>query len=60
MTLRRGGMTPNDPAGGIGLATVAGLALVPLRGGNPDGIVLPSSAGFLWGGSDVAIKAISE
>ena len=47
-------------AGYIGLATLAGLALVPLARRRPDGIVLAVSAGFLWGGSDVAIKAISD
>jgi drug/metabolite transporter (DMT)-like permease len=47
-------------AGVIGLATVAGLALVPLaRLRTHDGILLALSAGLLWGGSDVAIKALS-
>jgi drug/metabolite transporter (DMT)-like permease len=46
-------------AGYIGLATLAGLALVPFARRRPDGIVLAVSAGFLWGASDVAIKAIS-
>ena len=43
----------------VGLATVAGLALVPLAR-QRDGLVLALSAGLLWGGSDVAIKAISD
>ena len=43
----------------IGLATLAGMALVPLARRRPDGIVLAVSAGFLWGASDVSIKAIS-
>jgi multidrug transporter EmrE-like cation transporter len=48
-------------AGYIGLATVAGMALVPLaRLRAHDGIVLAVSAGLLWGGSDVAIKALSD
>ncbi|HEY8584787.1 MAG TPA: hypothetical protein VIL49_17635 [Capillimicrobium sp.] len=48
-------------AGYIGLATVAGLALVPLARMRPrDGILLSVSAGLLWGGSDVAIKALSD
>ena len=47
-------------AGYIALATLAGLALVPLARRRTDGIVLAVSAGFLWGGSDVAIKAISD
>ncbi len=47
-------------AGYIGLATVAGLVLVPLAKRRADGIVLAVSAGLLWGGSDVAIKAISD
>jgi drug/metabolite transporter (DMT)-like permease len=47
-------------AGYIGLATVAGLVLVPLaRQRAHDGMVLGVSAGLLWGGSDVAIKALS-
>jgi drug/metabolite transporter (DMT)-like permease len=47
-------------AGWIGLASVAGLALVPLaRLREGDGIILAVSAGLLWGGSDVAIKALS-
>ncbi len=45
-------------AGYVGLATVAGLALVPLARSR-EGIVLAVSAGLLWGGSDVAIKALS-
>jgi hypothetical protein len=47
-------------AGYVGLATVAGLALVPLatsRGRG--GALLAASAGLLWGGSDVSIKALS-
>ncbi|HEU4656095.1 MAG TPA: hypothetical protein VFR97_01155 [Capillimicrobium sp.] len=45
----------------IGLATIAGLALVPLARLRPrDGIALALSAGLLWGGSDVAIKALSD
>jgi hypothetical protein len=52
--------TASTLAGYIGLATVAGLALVPLARRRPhDGIVLALSAGLLWGGSDVAIKALS-
>lgn len=48
-------------AGYVGLATVAGLALVPLARLRPhDGIALALSAGLLWGGSDVAIKALSD
>lgn len=48
-------------AGSIGLATVAGLALVPLARLRPrDGIALAVAAGLLWGGSDVAIKALSD
>ena len=46
-------------AGYIGLATVSGLALIPLARVR-EGIVLAMSAGLLWGGSDVAIKAISD
>ncbi|HEY6779360.1 MAG TPA: hypothetical protein VI111_00300 [Thermoleophilaceae bacterium] len=45
-------------AGYIGLTAVAGLALVPLARSR-EGIVLAVSAGLLWGGSDVAIKALS-
>ena len=40
-------------------ATVAGLVLVPLAR-QRDGLMLAVSAGLLWGGSDVAIKAISD
>ena len=40
-----------------GLATAAGLALVALRGA--DGIALAVSAGLLWAGSDITIKALS-
>lgn len=43
----------------IGLATVAGLALVPLAR-QKEGLLLALSAGFLWGGSDVAIKAVTD
>lgn len=46
-------------AGYVGLATVAGLALIPLSRSR-DGIVLAVSAGLLWGASDVSIKAISH
>jgi hypothetical protein len=46
-------------AGYVGLAAVAGLALVPLAR-TREGIVLAVSAGLLWGGSDVAIKALSD
>ena len=41
----------------VGLATVAGLALVVLRGAG--GLALAVSAGLLWAGSDVTIKALS-
>jgi hypothetical protein len=45
----------------VGLATVIGLVLVPLARYRPrDGIVLSVSAGLLWGGSDIAIKALSD
>lgn len=45
----------------VGLATLAGLALIPLAALRPrDGILLAVSAGLLWGGSDVAIKALSD
>jgi hypothetical protein len=52
----------------IGFATVAGLALIPLArageglsaAGSREGLVLGVSAGLLWGGSDVAIKAASD
>ena len=47
-------------AGYVGLATVAGLVLVPLARLRPrDGIFLAVAAGLLWGGSDVTIKALS-
>ena len=46
-------------AGYIGLATVAGLALVPLARSR-DGIMLAVSAGLLWGASDTAIKGLSD
>src|SRR4051812_14179839 len=46
-------------AGYVGLATVVGLVLVPLaRVRAQDGIMLAISAGLLWGGSDIAIKAL--
>jgi hypothetical protein len=41
----------------VGLATVAGLALVVMRGAG--GLALAVSAGLLWAGSDVTIKALS-
>jgi uncharacterized membrane protein len=41
----------------VGLATIAGLALVALRGAG--GLALAVSAGLLWAGSDVTIKALS-
>jgi drug/metabolite transporter (DMT)-like permease len=41
----------------VGLATAAGLALVALRGAG--GLALAVSAGLLWAGSDVTIKALS-
>jgi drug/metabolite transporter (DMT)-like permease len=45
----------------VGAATVVGLALVPLARLRPrDGIFLAISAGLLWGGSDIAIKALSD
>ncbi len=45
----------------VGLAAVAGIALVSLARLRPrDGILLGVSAGLLWGGSDVAIKALSD
>ncbi len=45
----------------VGLAALAGLALIPLAALRPrDGILLAVSAGLLWGGSDVAIKALSD
>ncbi|MEZ5123926.1 MAG: hypothetical protein R2736_20570 [Solirubrobacterales bacterium] len=48
-------------AGYVGVAVVAGLALVSLAPRRPhDGIVLAVSAGLLWGGSDVTIKALSD
>ena len=47
-------------AGYVGLVTVAGLVLVPFaRGAGRDGALLAASAGLLWGGSDVSIKALS-
>ena len=47
-------------AGYVGLATVAGLVLVPLASSSPRaGSLLAASAGLLWGGSDVSIKALS-
>ncbi|HWV87371.1 MAG TPA: DMT family transporter [Capillimicrobium sp.] len=48
-------------AGYVGLATVAALALVALARLRPqDGLMLAMAAGLLWGGSDVAIKALSD
>jgi uncharacterized membrane protein len=41
----------------VGLVTVAGLALVAWRG--TSGLALAVSAGLLWAGSDVTIKALS-
>jgi drug/metabolite transporter (DMT)-like permease len=41
----------------VGLATIAGLALVAWRGAG--GLALAVSAGVLWAGSDVTIKALS-
>jgi hypothetical protein len=47
-------------AGYVGLAAVAGLVLVPLASDSPRaGTLLATSAGLLWGGSDVSIKALS-
>ena len=47
-------------SGYVGLATVAGLVLVPLADGSPrSGTLLATSAGLLWGASDVSIKAVS-
>src|SRR3712207_1914255 len=46
----------------VGLAVLAGLALVPLAKGDAKhraGPMLAASAGLLWGGSDVSIKALS-
>ena len=44
----------------VGLGAVIGLALVPLAGRRGrEGLLLGVSAGFLWGASDVAIKALS-
>src|SRR5215210_175496 len=43
--------------GYVGLATLAGLALVAVRGSG--GIALAVAAGLLWAGSDVTIKALS-
>jgi hypothetical protein len=42
--------------GYVGLTTVAGLALVAARGG---GLALAVSAGLLWAGSDITIKALA-
>lgn len=51
---------PATLAAFIGAASAVGAALVPLARRRPrDGIVLGVSAGLLWGGSDVAIKALS-
>lgn len=50
-------------SGYIGLMTVAGLTLVPLAarlGDERGGYLLAASAGMLWGGSDVSIKALSS
>jgi drug/metabolite transporter (DMT)-like permease len=45
----------------IGLATVVGLVLVPLARVRPrDGVFLAIATGLLWGGSDIAIKALSD
>jgi hypothetical protein len=44
-------------AGYVGLATIAGLALVALR--SAGGLALAVAAGLLWAGSDVTIKALS-
>jgi hypothetical protein len=52
------GYTGANLAGYIALATITGLALIPIARSR-DGIVLAVSAGLLWGGSDVAIKALS-
>ena len=47
-------------AGYVGLVTLAGLVLVPLaRASGREGTLLAASAGLLWGGSDVSIKALS-
>ena len=47
-------------AGYVGLVTVLGLVLVPLaRESERGGTYLAASAGLLWGGSDVSIKALS-
>jgi hypothetical protein len=47
-------------AGYVGLVTVAGLVLVPFAGEHGrGGALLAASAGLLWGGSDVSIKALS-
>ena len=47
-------------AGYVGLVTVVGLVLVPLAGEHGrGGALLAASAGLLWGGSDVSIKALS-
>lgn len=45
----------------VGLAVTAGLVLVPLarRQSHRAGALLAASAGLLWGGSDVSIKALS-
>jgi hypothetical protein len=67
---------PATLAGYIGFATIVGLLLVAVarpraEGGGParrlafvapahEGLVLAVSAGLLWGGSDVAIKALSD
>ena len=41
----------------VGLATLAGIALVVARGGG--GLALAIAAGLMWAGSDVTIKALS-
>jgi hypothetical protein len=46
----------------VGLAVTAGLVLVPLAMSGPahrTGPLMAASAGLLWGGSDVSIKALS-
>lgn len=45
----------------VGIACAAGLALVAIsRGGPRDATFLAASAGLIWGGSDVSIKALSD
>src|SRR4051812_25986640 len=57
----RGSWSAGALALDVGLATAAGLALVPLAARRParEGVVLAVSAGLLWGASDVSIKALS-